>query len=66
MKIDTEKLKILQIKENLSNKELIKKAKINPATFYNAKKNKSVPRIETLYKLSKALKVDISELLQEN
>lgn len=52
--------------KGMSQEELALKANINPAYFGQVERGLKCPTVDTLYKISKALDISLSELLRFN
>lgn len=65
MKIDVRKLELLQARECLKNKELVKKAQIGLLTLAKIKRGDHETRLSTIGKIAKALNCDVVELLAD-
>jgi len=63
--VNNDKLIILMAKNNLTVKELCKKANVFDGTLRNIKKTHNA-RPTTVYKLAKALNVEVEDLIEEN
>lgn len=57
------KIKLARIKRGISQKELAERIGIKAPTLSDIEKSKQ-PRAETLYKVAKALNIDVEELIK--
>jgi len=58
------RIKYLRLTKSMSQEDLALRAEINPAYFGQVERGLKCPTIDTLYKISKALEVSLSELLR--
>jgi transcriptional regulator with XRE-family HTH domain len=58
-------LKRQRIRKALTQEELARRAELTTATVARIERNETEPRMSTLRKLAKALKVDPAELVEE-
>jgi len=56
-------LKKIRIKKNWTQMDLAQKSKLTPAAICMIEKGKRIPSLKTLLKLSKALEIDVSILI---
>lgn len=63
MKLDIEKLKILQAKNCLENRELAEMSGISLLTLQRIKNESTKPRLATIGKIAKALNVEVKEII---
>nr|WP_325241937.1 helix-turn-helix transcriptional regulator [uncultured Oscillibacter sp.] len=59
------RIKFLRLSKSMSQEELALRANLNPAYFGHIERGLKCPTIDTLYKVSTALEVSLSELLSD-
>ena len=65
MQLDTEKLQIEMARQELNPRDLAKKAGVAASTIYRLMNGKSIPTTKHFGRLSKALGIDVTELLSD-
>lgn len=67
MELDFKKVNILMIKKNMRNKDLAKRLNVGESTVSKLLNGSSKkPRKDTIFNLSKALEVDVEEIIKED
>lgn len=64
-KLNLKVLNLVMIKKGYSINELAKQSSVGKATISRLIRNKSVARPSTIYKIAKALEIDVEEILLE-
>ena len=59
------RIKFLRLGKSMSQEELALRANLNPAYFGHIERGLKCPTIDTLYKISNALEISLSELLSD-
>ena len=60
-----ERLKKVRTRRLMNQAKLAEKSGVSPSTIVNIERNQSEPHFSTIHKLAKALKIDPTELLDD-
>lgn len=60
------RIKILRVSRSMSQEDLALRAEINPAYFGQVERGLKCPTVDTLYKISKALEIPLSEIFRQD